>query len=177
MAGSNAIGDVSIDDVLFTPGACKESAAIGESCTFTDFSQCGFTQNSTISTLTWQTYSGGDNQLRTLPIPFDHTTGTSSGSYVYIDLEGQGENLNGRLYSPMYASTINQSYCIEFYYVLVGSNSTFNVFTETGTGTQRTIFTRNYDHGVIWNKGEATVTTVNQFRVVFEIITGYLRQG
>jgi hypothetical protein len=171
------MGDVSLDDVIFTTGACKESAAVGESCTFTDYSQCGFTQNSTLSTLLWQTYSGGDDQLRTIPIPNDHTTGTNRGSYVYIDLEGQGENLNGRLYSPMYSSTVNQSYCIEFYYVLAGSNTTLNVLTESSTGVQRPIFTRNYDHGVTWNKGEATVTTVIDFRVIFETVSGYLRQG
>jgi hypothetical protein len=77
----------------------------------------------------------------------------------------------------MYASTMNQSYCLEFYYVLTGSNLTFNVYTESSTGTKRSIFTRNYDHGLIWTKGEATVTSVNQFQVVFETITGYLRQG
>jgi len=177
IAGANSIGDVSIDDIRFTPGACKESAAIGESCTFNDYSLCGFTQNSTLSTLQWQTYSGGNNQLRTTLITFDHTTGTNRGSYIYIDLESKGENLNGRLYSPMYASTMNQSYCLEFYYVLTGSNLTFNVYTESSTGTKRSIFTRNYDHGLTWTKGEATVTSVNQFQVVFETITGYLRQG
>ncbi|CAF4697505.1 unnamed protein product, partial [Rotaria magnacalcarata] len=79
-----------------------ESAAIGGSCTFADFAQCGFTQNTTASSLQWKTYTGSDTQVRTTPIPFDHTTGTNRGSYAYIDLEDQGENLNGRLYSPMY---------------------------------------------------------------------------
>jgi hypothetical protein len=177
IAGTNSMGDVSIDDVIFTPGACKESASIGESCTFIDYSQCGFTQNSTVSTLQWQTHSGGNNQLRTAAISYDHTTGTTLGSYIYIDLEKQGENLNGRLYSPMYPSTMNQSYCVEFYYVLVGSSNTLNVYTESNTGTKRIAFTRNYDHGLIWNKGEATVTTVNSFHITFEILTGYSRQG
>ncbi|CAF4466629.1 unnamed protein product, partial [Rotaria magnacalcarata] len=175
--GPNSIGDVSIDDVIFTPGACKESAAIGGSCTFADFAQCGFTQNTTASSLQWKTYTGSDTQVRTTPIPFDHTTGTNRGSYAYIDLEDQGENLNGRLYSPMYTSTKNQSYCLEFYYVLAGSNNTFNILSETTGSTSRTLFTRNYDHGFIWNKGEVTLSTLNNARIVFEIITGYLRQG
>lgn len=177
IAGSNSMGDVSIDDVLFTSGACKESSAIGESCTFIDYSQCGFTQNNSISTLQWNTYSGGDNQLRTIPISYDHTTGTSAGSYIYIDLEGQGENLNGRLFSPMYPSTVNRTYCIEFYYVLLGSNNTFNVYTESNTGVKRVIFTRNYDHGLTWIKGEASITTSNQFQIGFEILTGLSRRG
>ncbi|UJR31098.1 hypothetical protein I4U23_018606, partial [Adineta vaga] len=177
LAGTNAIGGVSIDDVIFTSGICRESAAIGESCTFTDVSQCGFTQNTTSSTLQWKTYSGGDEVLRTTPIPYDHTTGTNRGSYVYIDLENQGENLNGRLYSPMYASTMNATYCVEFYYVLVGSNTSFNVYTESNIGTKRTIFTRSYDHGLAWIKGEASVTSPSEFRIVFETITGFFRQG
>jgi hypothetical protein len=171
------MGDASIDDVIFTPGTCKESSSIGESCTFIDYSQCGFTQNSSVSTLKWTTYSGGSNQLRAIPISHDHTTGTSLGSYIYIDLANEGENLNGRLYSPMYPSTLNQSYCMEFYYVLVGSNNTFNVYTRSNSGTERPIFSRNYDHGVVWSKGETTITTNNQFQIVFEIITGYSRQG
>ncbi|CAM4977745.1 unnamed protein product [Rotaria socialis] len=177
IAGPNSIVDVSIDDVIFTSGACKESAAIGESCTFTDFAQCGFTQNATASSLQWKTYTGSDTQVRTTPIPFDHTTGTNRGSYAYIDLESQGENLNGRLYSPMYKSTKTQSYCLEFYYVLAGSNNTFNILTETTGSTPRALFTRNYDHGFIWNKGEITLPPLNNVRIVFEIITGYLRQG
>ncbi|CAF0847412.1 unnamed protein product, partial [Rotaria sordida] len=177
IAAANSFGDVSIDDVIFTPGSCKESASIGESCTFIDFSQCGFTQNTTESSLQWQTYFGGDAHLRTAIIPFDHTTGTNRGSYLYIDLENKGENLNGRLYSPMYPSTKNQSYCMEFYYVLVGSNNTFNIYTQSNTSEKRIVFTRNYDHGYIWNKGEVTVATMNDIRIVFEIITGYSRQG
>ena len=47
------MGNISIDDVIFTPGTCKENASIGESCTFIDYSQCGFTQNNTVSTLQW----------------------------------------------------------------------------------------------------------------------------
>jgi hypothetical protein len=171
------MGDASIDDVLFTSGACKESSSIGESCTFIDYSDCGFTQNSNISALQWNTYSGGDNQLLTTSISYDHTTGTSRGSYIYIDLEGRGENLNGRLYSPMYPSTMNETYCVEFYYVLDGSDHTLNVYTESDTGVPRIIFTRNYDHGLIWNKGEISVTTTNQFRIFFESITGYFRKG
>ena len=154
-----------------------ESAAIGESCTFTDVTQCGFTQNATESTLTWDTYPAGRQQLRTPLIPYDHTTGTSLGAYLFIDLENQGENLNGRLFSPVYQTAINQSYCVEFYYVLVGSNNSFNVFTQSNSSARRTIFTRNYDHGYAWNKGEATVSSANPFRIGFEIITGYLRQG
>lgn len=171
------MGAASIDDVFFTSGACKEGSAIGEACTFTDYSQCGFTQNSSASSLLWQTHSGGDNQLNTIPIPTDHTTGTRAGSYIYIDLEGQNENLQGRLYSPMYPSTINQSYCVEFYYALLGSNNTFDVYTENSDGTKRIIFTRSNDHGLVWNKGEITVTTFQQFQVVFEITTGRTRQG
>jgi len=171
------MGDASIDDVIFIPGTCKESASIGESCTFTDYSQCGFTQNSSVSTLQWRTSSRSDNQLQAIPNIYDHTTGTNYGSYVYIDLENQAEKLNGRLYSPLYPSTVNQSYCLEFYYVLIGSNNSFDVYTESNTGTKRLIFTRNYDHGLIWNKGEATITTVSEFQIVFEIFTGYLRKG
>ncbi|CAF4185562.1 unnamed protein product, partial [Rotaria sp. Silwood2] len=177
MAGTNSLGDISIDDVIFTPGSCKETASIGGTCTFIDFSQCGFTQNTTVSSLQWQTYYGGESHLRTTAISFDHTTGTNRGSYLYIDLENQGENLNGRLYSPMYPSSKNQSYCIEFYYVLVGSNNTFNLYTESNAGTKRPIFTRNYDHGYVWNKGEVTMTTINDVRLVFEILSGYTRQG
>jgi hypothetical protein len=77
----------------------------------------------------------------------------------------------------MYPATMNQSYCVEFYYVLVGSNNSFNVYTESVTGTKRVIFTRNYDHGLIWSKGEATVSSANQFRIYFEIVTGLVRQG
>ena len=173
----NSIGDASIDDIFFTPGPCQESAALGQSCTFIDFTQCGFTQNTTISSLTWKTYSGGNQLLRSAPVPYDHTTGTSRGSYVYIDLDNQGENLNGRLYSPPYSLTMNQSYCVEFYYILLGGNNTFNVYTESATGTRRTIFTRNYDHGLLWNKGGTTITGSDQSRIFFEIVTGYLRQG
>lgn len=163
--------------MFFTAGACKESSSIGESCTFTDYAQCGFTQNSSISSLTWKTHTSTVNQLRAIPNIYDHTTGTNAGSYIYIDLENQGEKLNGRLYSPVYSTTANQSYCLEFYYVLIGSNNSFTVYTESNTGTERVIFSRNYDHGIIWNKGEATVTTNNQFRVIFEIISGQFRQG
>lgn len=171
------MGDVSIDDVFFTAGACKESSAIGESCTFTDYSQCGFTQNSTISSLQWKTHSPSLHQLNAIPNIYDHTTGTTGGSYIYIDLENQGENLNGRLYSTYYPVTGNESYCLEFYYVLSGSNNTFNVYTESDAGTERTIFSRNYDHGLLWNKGEATLTTTSQFRIIFEILSGHFRQG
>ena len=72
---------------------------------------------------------------------------------------------------------MNQSYCIEFYNVLVGSNISLNVCTENSTGTKRPIFARNYDHGVMCSKGEAAVTTVNQFQLIFEVTSGYFRQG
>ena len=77
----------------------------------------------------------------------------------------------------MYPPTANQSYCVEFYYVLVGSNNTLNLLVESNTGSQRIIFTRNYDHGFVWSKGEATITAVNEFQLVFQVINGYLRQG
>jgi len=177
IVGSDSMGDISIDDVYFTSGSCKDSGAIGDSCSFTDMTQCGFTQNATASSLTWRTYSGGSNQLQTTPISYDHTTGTSSGSYVYVDLENQGEKLNGRLYSQLYSAVKNDSYCLEFYYVLLGSNNTFTVYSESSTGSNRPIFTRNYDHGLIWNKGEATISALSSFRINFEIYTGYYRKG
>ena len=177
VAGANSVGDIAIDDVFFTAGACKECAAVGESCTFTDYAQCGFQQNPAESTLVWTTYSGSSLNTRVAPIPYDHTTGTSAGAYVGINLENQIELINGRLYSPMYPPKMNSSYCLEFYYVMIGSNNSFNVLTATNTGTRRFIFSRNYDHGAQWFKGETTITPVNPFQIVLEVISGYFRQG
>ncbi|CAF3694948.1 unnamed protein product, partial [Didymodactylos carnosus] len=176
VTGTSASGDVSLDDIYFVSGACKESADIGESCTFVDLAACGFTQNDTSASLLWTTFTGNDTSKA--PILSDHTTGTNRGSYIYVDFANKVEHLHALLLSPNYQPSTNQSRCLEFYFAITDSDSnTLNVYQESSTGSRRVLFTRSNDHGQIWNKAEVRIAAANEFRITFEALSGTTRKG
>lgn len=59
----------------------------------------------------------------------------------------------------------------------MGSDHKFTVYTQSSTDPKRPIFTRNYDHGAIWSKGEVTIATIADVQIIFELVTGLARQG
>ncbi|XP_019631238.1 PREDICTED: MAM and LDL-receptor class A domain-containing protein 1-like [Branchiostoma belcheri] len=138
--GINAHGDIAIDDVSITQGACPDvdecvprggRGPCSQICTNTvgsffcscnvgytlnqdglscfapnspcdfDSDLCGYTQD-TADDFDWARDSGGTRTGLTGPT-VDHTTGTRSGHYMYIEASGPDQGHTARLISPSYS--------------------------------------------------------------------------
>jgi hypothetical protein len=183
-----------IDDIYFTDGACTSSSDVNQLCTFTNKDLCGYKINQT-SQIQWQIFSPIDmtrlsrddydeeGKLRADVGPItigDHTTEGGIGSgYVYVQTQGFRINQTAALTSQQYApfATTNPEEakrCLEFYYYMQGDDSvTLNVRAITPPPINNyNLWSRNYDHGVYWWKGEANIKLVTNYSIMFEAVVG-----
>jgi hypothetical protein len=169
-----------IDDVYFINGNCVDSSDVNKLCSFSIGETCGYQVNST-SDFQWKFFFPTDNQG---PIPIgDHTNegGTGSG-YAYVQIQGFKTNESTSLISQLYDPFINTSLigtkrCLEFYYYLRGDDAAaFNVLALTPPFSFKyTLWSRNYDHGLNWWKGEVNIQLISAYKIVFEAIVKNMR--
>lgn len=161
-----------LDDIEFESGRCQDSAFVDLLCTFSD-STCGYTiTNTTSPNFMWNLYTPNiqsDGSIIAGPISFDHTTDSLGSGYMYAENKDLRENLTSILTSFVYSNP-SKFRCIEFYYYLVGSKGVrLNVTAYTpATRNKYSLFSRDYDHGNYWWKGEADIRLLSDYQILFE---------
>ncbi|XP_066300036.1 MAM and LDL-receptor class A domain-containing protein 1-like [Branchiostoma lanceolatum] len=170
VVGTSYRGDIALDDVVYGTGPCP---ALSD-CDFeTDF--CGAVQASD-DDFDWSRGRNGTATTGTGPT-VDHTTGTPSGYYAYIETSAPRQpNDKARLQTPMYLAT--PASCFQFWYHMYGANiGTLNVYLKTGS-SNTLLWTKSGDNDDVWRLGYVTVSSPNDvFQVVFEGVRGQSFRG
>lgn len=165
VAGKSEKGDIALDDLLSSNGACAPS----KSCNFeTDMCDYKNNQNDASVDLSWKRGKPNTNLI-------DHTLSTIEGSFAYVDLS-QNVKLNSkaRLSSAKYST--NTAECLQFWYLLTSSNgpnqTLLNVY-EVNTGNTLK-WTKLSNTGDDWKKGQVQIdhrtTSDYQYSIMFESV-------
>ncbi|XP_019632083.1 PREDICTED: MAM and LDL-receptor class A domain-containing protein 2-like [Branchiostoma belcheri] len=178
--GTSFRGDIAVDDVTLTDGACAQVVGPsvppgGLQCDFEDVVLCGYAQD-TDDDFDWTWQSSSTATSGTGP-GNDHTYGTSAGHYLYT--ETSSPRVPGdvaRLSSPTYPQTSGQ--CLEFYYHMMGADiGTLNVYASVAGNRGFPIWTLSGEQGNQWTIARVTVSTTGDFQIVFEGVRGANYRG
>ncbi|KAI8780792.1 MAM and LDL-receptor class A domain-containing protein 2, partial [Biomphalaria glabrata] len=171
IVGDGDRSSIALDDIKVTNGFCPNSRA------------CSFTTD----TCLWRSLHGGGEKFtwlwskgETAPIT-DHTSGTSSGYYMYIDYKDRQFGDRARLASQMFPPTPNQDNCFSFWYFIYGANigalkamvvynASYDVISSEATLWQLSNQTNSQ-----WMSAQVNISsfyTKKPFMVVLEGITG-----
>ncbi|XP_030849640.1 MAM and LDL-receptor class A domain-containing protein 1-like [Strongylocentrotus purpuratus] len=170
--GANYTGDIAIDDTFITvDGLCNES---GEwDCDFED-DWCGYTQAQD-DTFDWTRLTGATSSLDTGP-SIDHTTGTATGYYVFIETSSpRVPGDEARFMSTLIPTTYRQ--CFTFYYHMFGPTvETLNVLTRRNDSAPgdigNVVWSSQGEKGDVWYPGSVVIAEQVAFQVVFQAYVG-----
>jgi hypothetical protein len=180
---NNGIGSkndiIAIDDIQFESGNCKDGSGFDEVCTFTGNNLCGYTFESSL--FRWQIYQPSrEGTIQKSLLLFDHTTGGFGSGYLYANSTGQTDNRTASIKSPLYpgANMIVGEKCLEFYFFLIGDNTTLNVRSFIpSTNNSNIMWSRNFDHSLYWWKGEVNIKINSDFNILFDAVSGQANSG
>ena len=188
--GQSSLSDIAIDDITFstscntsltqpTPSPTRQAPVTlpptSYDCNF-ERGFCGWIQGVATDTLNWTRHQGPTSSFDTGPT-VDHTTGSASGWYAYVEGSQFSSNNSAQLYSQP-ISPSNGPMCLQFWYNMFGEDiNTFNVYLTFTTGNTKPIllFTRTGNQGPGWKYGRVQVTQSNTFQFIFE--THHIRGG
>ncbi|XP_035827621.1 MAM and LDL-receptor class A domain-containing protein 1-like [Aplysia californica] len=148
--GTTYQGSVDIDDISFSKLPCSEpDLSLTSGCDF-ELGTCGFNQ-STTDDFDWTRSNGGTGSYGTGPNQ-DHTYGTYSGHFLYIEASNRSPNDTAVLSSPQIR--LSTTSCLSFYYHMYGSTmGTLQVYKRNGVNRYQ-VFQRNGDQGNMWVRAE-----------------------
>ncbi|GAB1608584.1 hypothetical protein Ahia01_001142600 [Argonauta hians] len=166
---------IALDDIRFTDGACHENNPTF--CDFESYDKCNYTHSKNAD-FEWIWFSGKTPSLQTGPTA-DHTMGTASGHYFYIETSSKKENQTAQLLSPVYST--NNPTCLHFYYFMYGEDvNALNIY-QAGAGhhdeIKTPIWIREKSQGPNWIEGTVTLAERDNFTVVFEGVSGKSYKG
>ncbi|CAG5126619.1 unnamed protein product, partial [Candidula unifasciata] len=162
-------GDIALDDISVISGTCVEA---GGTCDF-DYDMCGFTEDTT-DDFDWVMTSGNTKQANTNSPDIDHTTGTSSGFYIYTDSSSPRDYGDiARLISPTLNPTSSDGMCLKFFYYMRGQYmGTLNVYQMVNNLRHTPIWTTSGEQLNRWLPGQVTLDSPLKFQFVFEGVLG-----
>ena len=178
-----SLGDIAIDDVTATRGPCPPPAG----CDFEE-GLCGWTLGQPGDRLNWTLGSGGAAFRDTGP-RLDHTFGSSTGHYAYLDpSRGRPGDSASLVSSPLRSSSFSPYYipsgCLQFWYYMAGGGTgSLNVsllLNATGAATgaataPRALWGMQGDQGAFWRHASVQlpfVRTRGGFSVAIEASRG-----
>ncbi|XP_033753484.1 MAM and LDL-receptor class A domain-containing protein 1-like [Pecten maximus] len=162
--GSSYTGDIAVDDLYISDGSCPTTG-------FCNFEQdtCGWTNAVTVDDFDWLRDRGGTTSKATGP-SVDHTTGSSSGYYMYIETSQRGlHRKTAWLVSDILTPTTGS--CLRFWYHMYGSGiGSLNIYTQnTGASTKTLKWTLSNNQGNVWKQATVSVPAMQQeFNIIFE---------
>ncbi|XP_067654295.1 MAM and LDL-receptor class A domain-containing protein 1-like isoform X2 [Haliotis asinina] len=179
--GAGYEGDIAIDDFSVTTGVCSSGGTtLGHSskptdnkCTFEDSIICGFSQDLS-DDFDWTRHEGLTPSYGTGPAS-DHTYGTRSGHYMYIETsEPRRTGDVARLNSFRFPGSTSPT-CLTFWYHMYGiSIGTLNVYV-LRNGARSSIWQLSGNQGNSWKVAEVSLNTVSSntpYQIVFEGTVG-----
>lgn len=126
--------------------------------------------------LNWTRNQGDTDSYDTGPL-VDHTTGTQSGWYIYIETSAPAkQNDSARLESPKITDLSTK--CLEFYYHMRGRHvDTLNVFAINDSSYEYALWSKSGNQGRNWIRGQTDIQMSEAYRLSFEAIRGLDYEG
>uniref|UniRef100_A0A3Q1IHI7 Zonadhesin n=1 Tax=Anabas testudineus TaxID=64144 RepID=A0A3Q1IHI7_ANATE len=183
--GSNAQSDMAIDDISIHFGSCSDSfpglisgtiiPSTTEEVLHThpvcqmdcDFEQnlCEWSQMAT-DAFDWKRESGSSPTVMTGPSS-DHTTGTGSGHYLYIEDSSVTHGDTARLISS--GCSDSGPLCLQFWYHMYGSSDTMGLDVYLyQDGQADGVWGKRNDQGNMWQLAQVDITATGVFQIIFE---------
>ncbi|XP_031555405.1 MAM and LDL-receptor class A domain-containing protein 1-like isoform X2 [Actinia tenebrosa] len=124
------------------------------------------------NTYRWRRKKGSTPSVKTGPSGDITKDLSETGFYVYAEASGPAPRKATELRSPVF--TANSGRCLQFAYHMYGSTmGSLKVYViDIHTGTKNMIFTKSGNQGQQWYRKSVTVTSPNDYKVVFEVIKG-----
>ncbi|XP_070566222.1 MAM and LDL-receptor class A domain-containing protein 1-like [Ptychodera flava] len=160
--------DIAIDDISITVGECPPS----NECDF-EHNFCQW-DNPDYDDIDWLRGFGGTDTDGTGP-RVDHTTGTDTGYFAYINTSSALQNQYAVLTTPSFSSDGER--CLKFWYHMFGDNigSLFVYQRDMGDVLAVPIWSKVGNQGDIWRRGLAPLPlkrTKNDYEVSFQAVVG-----
>lgn len=143
---NNVIGSAVVAfDVKLTDLTCNFEVPVG---------LCSW-QQGTADNQDWHLQKGLTPTLRTGPSA-DHTVGTASGQYIYLESSDGASGDKADLESPPLVQKTPM--CLDFWYNMNGQGiATLYVLVKDAAGNETVIWSRSGEQGVSWKESEVTV--------------------
>ncbi|XP_048242500.1 MAM and LDL-receptor class A domain-containing protein 2-like [Haliotis rufescens] len=168
--GSLYSGDIAIDDIAWEDGGCSPPGY----CNF-EVDMCGYINIQTGDDFDWLRDYGGTPSAATGP-RVDHTKGTTTGYYMYIETSGSNRIVGqkARLVSEHLHATSSFGSCVRFYYHMYGSGvGALNVNTQSvASNNTKLMWSLSGNQGNLWKLGQVNVNQGSDYDVVFEGVYG-----
>lgn len=169
--GKGPQGDIAIDDLTYTAGPCPLKPGCDFESGFCDW------QQSTADDFNWSIGVNGTTSRGTGP-PFDHTYGSSSGHYAYIETSGQQPNNRAVLTTPTILGQAYQAKCMQFWYHMYGTTiGSLNIYIQNNGSQARQIWSRTGNQQNIWRHGQVNLNNYGPYKVLIEGVRGLSYQG
>ncbi|XP_067654503.1 MAM and LDL-receptor class A domain-containing protein 1-like [Haliotis asinina] len=181
-------GDIAIDDTKTVNGPCPPLGTIlpsvpagakttpmpvGTSCNFETKTICGYTQDKT-DDFDWRWSTGSTASAMTGP-DNDHTYGTPTGHYMYIESADARPHAKARIVSPRLPGSGTR--CLQFYYSMFGQQvNTLNVYAKSQS-LGNVLWTLSGNQGMDWKIAQVTIPRGSNYNIVFEAIRGTGSRG
>ncbi|XP_066297911.1 uncharacterized protein [Branchiostoma lanceolatum] len=131
---------------------------------------CQYTQDAT-DDFDWRRDSGGTPTGSTGPTA-DHTSGNSSGHYMYIEASNPRQQGDvARLISPSYHA-YHHGQCLTFWTHMYGVNIGTLTVSVKAESTTTAIWTRSGNQGNQWFSVTVSIPTTGSYQVIFEGVRG-----
>ncbi|XP_030849918.1 MAM and LDL-receptor class A domain-containing protein 1-like [Strongylocentrotus purpuratus] len=158
---------MAIDDIQVDNQPCQAE-------NFCDFENgltaCGYLQEDLYDDFDWLVGFGETPTRLTGPY-IDHTTGTMTGYYAYIEADNRTPGSTAWLMTHMYPGA--GVHCVEFYYYMYGANiGTLSMFYKRNGAFSFTLFTITGDIGKEWNVARVPIDLSEDFQLVFSASVG-----
>lgn len=168
--GSNFNSDIAIDELSFLDGKCIPRG----DCDFEDKNACGY-ENDQTNDVDWLVYSGSTPSYHTGPTA-DHTTGMSSGMYLYMEASSPARRGDtGRFISEKFKVNPNFKWCVDLWYHMYGDGAgalrVKTKYKSVWSGSRylySTLATVEGNQGNEWRNLKVNITASYDFQLVFE---------
>eukprot|EP00057_Strongylocentrotus_purpuratus_P018004 XP_011672478.1 PREDICTED: MAM and LDL-receptor class A domain-containing protein 1-like [Strongylocentrotus purpuratus] len=161
--GLGNAGDIAIDDVIVTDGACS----LQRTCDF-EVGFCSWTQDS-MDDFDWTIGNNGSMLEGTGP-PSDHTMGTDLGMFAYVNTakppRAYGEV--AQLYSPVYPAAVSE--CLTFWFHLYGGaigELEVHIY-DTVSKASTSIWKETSHSEMEWHYGRASLAPAHPYQLVIK---------
>ncbi|XP_076347182.1 MAM and LDL-receptor class A domain-containing protein 1-like [Tachypleus tridentatus] len=161
-------GGVALDDIKIMSSSCPSQ----EICTFDSEDMCNYRQDPA-NYITWELKSGSVSDI--LFNIIDHTTKTSFGNFLYLNLEQAGKEGKeaghlARIFSPVYEAT--EGSCVSFWYHMTGvMKESLNCYQYTSSGLSDPLWSTEGDLGLYWYGASFSVLSPKlPWQAAFEVI-------
>ncbi|CAF4840990.1 unnamed protein product, partial [Rotaria sp. Silwood1] len=163
------LDNIAIDDITTNEGPCSTQRF----CDFESQDICGYVHDPS-GNFNWTRYRGQTSSTSTGP-PYDHTTFTEEGYYMYIETSAPRKPDDiARLISPVFPAS-KQYNCLQFYYHQYGVDiGAFNVYKrDVGSSLNPLqIFSSQENRFDEWHIMEINLVASKPYTIIFEGVVG-----